>query len=259
MKRPALVFGILLLLLGAAFWWLMKNDDLSGPGEEGLLVHCAAGLRKPMTEIARQYEEQFGVEVHLQFGGSGALVSQLELAGGDLYLPADQSYIDLAREKGLVEDAFAAACLTAGMVVAEGNPKGLKELADLSRTDLKISLAEKSASVGQFTWMVLEQEELLDEMISNVVVTKPTVNAIVQDVAIGAVDVTLAWDAVAGSSPEVEWIAVPEFSKRVRRASVGVLTSSKNTAGALHLAQYITARDQGRKVFQEQGFEWGLE
>ncbi|MEJ6829956.1 MAG: substrate-binding domain-containing protein, partial [Akkermansiaceae bacterium] len=102
MKRPLVVLMALLLILGAAFWWLVGSDDESAAGKGDLLVHCAAGLRKPMTEIARDYEEEFGVKVNLQFGGSGALESQLQVAGGDLYLPADQGYIDSVREKGLL-------------------------------------------------------------------------------------------------------------------------------------------------------------
>lgn len=254
MKRPALVLGILLALLGGALWWLVGGDDQKEPGKEDLLVHCAAGLRRPMSEIARQYEEDFGVTVNLQFGGSGALASQLEVAGGDLYLPADQTYIDSAREKGLLKEAMPVASLTAGMVVTKGNPRGLKELSDLGKEGLKISLAEKSASVGKFTWKVLEKEGLLAKVSPNVVVTKPTVNAIVEDVATGAVDVSLAWDAVAGNFAEVEWIAVPEFSKRAKRASIGVLTSAKDATRALHFARYVTAKNRGRKMFREMGF-----
>jgi molybdenum ABC transporter molybdate-binding protein len=207
-----------------------------------------------MSEIARQYQEEFGVKVNLQFGGSGALASQLELAGGDLYLPADQSYIDSAREKGLMKEAIPVALLTAGLVVPKGNPRGLTTLSDLGKEGLKISLAERSASVGRFTWNVLEEEGLLARVNPNVVVTKPTVNAIVEDVATGAVDVSLAWDAVAKNFSEVEWLAVPEFLKRAKRASIGILTSSKDAKRALHFARYVTARDRGRKVFQEMGF-----
>tara|TARA_S200000501_G_C20862136_1_gene760313 strand:+ start:1671 stop:3155 length:1485 start_codon:yes stop_codon:yes gene_type:complete len=254
MKRSVLTIGILLVLLGGAFWWLTNDNDRDGPGSADLLFHCAAGLRKPMSEIARQYEEEFGVKVNLQFGGSGALASQLELAGGDLYLPADQSYIDSAREKGLMEEAIPVALLTAGLVVPKGNPRGLTTLSDLGKEGLKISLAERSASVGRFTWKVLEEEGLLARVNPNVVVTKPTVNAIVEDVATGAVDVSLAWDAVAKNFSEVEWLAVPEFLKRAKRASIGVLTSSKDAKRALHFARYVTARDRGRKVFQEMGF-----
>jgi molybdenum ABC transporter molybdate-binding protein len=254
MKRSVFTIGILVVLLGGAFWWLTNDNDRDGPGSADLLFHCAAGLRKPMSEIARQYQEEFGVKVNLQFGGSGALASQLELAGGDLYLPADQSYIDSAREKGLMKEAIPVALLTAGLVVPKGNPRGLTTLSDLGKEGLKISLAERSASVGRFTWNVLEEEGLLARVNPNVVVTKPTVNAIVEDVATGAVDVSLAWDAVAKNFSEVEWLAVPEFLKRAKRASIGVLTSSKDAKRALHFARYETARDRGRKVFQEMGF-----
>ena len=254
MKRSVFTIGILVVLLGGAFWWLTNDNDRDEPGSADLLLHCAAGLRKPMSEIARQYEEEFGVKVNLQFGGSGALASQLELAGGDLYLPADQSYIDSAREKGLMKEAIPVALLTAGLVVPKGNPRVLTTLSDLGKEGLKISLAERSASVGRFTWKVLEEEGLLASVNPNVVVTKPTVNAIVEDVATGAVDVSLAWDAVAKNFAEVEWLAVPEFLKRAKRASIGVLTSSKDAKRALHFARYVTARDRGRKVFQGMGF-----
>lgn len=254
MKRPLVLIISLLGVLGAALWWLVRDQDESKPGQRDLLVHCAAGLRKPMAEIARCYEEEFGVRVNLQFGGSGALESQLEVAGGDLYLPADLSYLDSVREKGLLEESIPVALLTAGMVVPKGNPEGLEDLRDLGRAGLKISLAERSASVGKFTWSVLEKEGLLDVVRPNVVVTKPTVNAIVEDVATGAVDVSLAWDAVAGNFSEVEWIAVPEFSKRAKRAAIGVLTSSRDATRALHFARYVTAKDRGRKIFKERGF-----
>ena len=49
MKRPVFVIGILVVLLGGAFWWLTEDNDRDGPGTEDLLFHCAAGLRKPMS------------------------------------------------------------------------------------------------------------------------------------------------------------------------------------------------------------------
>ena len=242
MKRSVFTIGILVVLLGGAFWWLTNDNDRDGPGSADLLFHCAAGLRKPMSEIARQYQEEFGVKVNLQFGGSGALASQLELAGGDLYLPADQSYIDSAREKGLMKEAIPVALLTAGLVVPKGNPRGLTTLSDLGKEGLKISLAERSASVGRFTWKVLEEEGLLARVNPNVVVTKPTVNAIVEDVATGAVDVSLAWDAVAKNFSEVEWLAVPEFLKRAKRASIGILTSSKDAKRAPQTQDHLLSQ-----------------
>jgi len=255
MKRPVLVLISLLALLAAALWWLVNDQNEILPGRGSLLVHCGAGMRKPMNEIARQYEEEFGVKVILQFGGSGALESQLEVAGGDLYLPADQSYLESVRSKGLLRESMPVTKLSAGIVVPKGNPKGISSLQDLAREGMKISLGEKSASVGKYTWKVLNLEDLLGGIEPNVIVTKPTVNMIVEDVAMGAVDASIAWDAVAKSFPEVEWIPVPEFTKRSKLAGIGVLASSKDATRALHFARYVTSRDRGRKVFSEMGFE----
>ena len=255
MKRPILILFFLLALLGSALWWLANDRNEIERGKGSLLVHCAAGLRRPMSEIARQYEEEFGIKIILQFGGSGALESQLMVAGGDLYLPADQGYVDSVRSKGLIKESMPVAQLSAGIVVPKGNPKGIASLKDLAREGVKISLGEKSASVGKFTWGVLAKEGLLSEVEPNVVVTKPTVNMIVEDVATGAVDAAIAWDAVAKNFPEVEWIPVPEFTKRSKLAGIGVLTSSKDASRALHFARYVTSRERGRKVFVEMGFE----
>ena len=58
-----------------------------------------------MAEIARRYEEAYGVKVMLQYGGSGTLLNNLQLADkGDLYLAADHSYTDIARGKGLIAE-----------------------------------------------------------------------------------------------------------------------------------------------------------
>ena len=104
-------------------------------------MHCAAGLRLPVSEIAERYAQEYGVTVRTQFAGSGELASQLEVAGGDLFLPADVSYIAMTKEKGLVQESIPAAYLTAGMVVAKGNPKNIRTLADLAREDVRVSLA----------------------------------------------------------------------------------------------------------------------
>ena len=72
-------------------------------------------------------------------------------------------------------------------------------------------------------------------------VTKPTVNNVVEDVATGAVDATLAWDEVAGTFPGVEWMPVTEGTPMTVTASLGVLTSAKNREQALHFAKFLTA------------------
>ena len=139
-------------------------------------------------------------------------------------------------------------------MVAEGNAKEVRTLGDLRKEGLRISLGEKSASIGKHTWAVLEEVGLRSVIAPNVVVTKPTVNYVVEDVATGAVDAAIAWDAVARDYDGVEWIAVAEFSQRARRADLGVLKTSGNQERALHFSRYVVAEGGGRVVFDEMGF-----
>ncbi len=254
MTRSTTIVLALLLLLGICGWLLIRDDRTEGLGDAPLLVHCAAGLRIPVSEIAAAYEEEFGIPVRLQFGGSGALESQLEIAGGDLYLPADISYIESTRAKGLLRESIPVATFTAGIVVPKGNPQNLRSLEDLARPGLKLSLADPSAAVGKFTWSVLEKSGHLPQIKPNVVVTKPTVNNIVEDVATGAVDATLAWDAVVNSFPDLDWIPVPEFSSRPKINTIGVLTASSQPTRALHFARFLSSRDRGQAIFAKAGF-----
>ena len=221
-------------MLGVSLWQVTRKSA----SQSSLLVFCAAGLREPVSEIARQYEREFGIPVQLQYGGSGALEAQLELAGGDLFFPADESYIRSAQTKGLVDEVFPVTTLTAGIVVPKGNPKNIRTLADLGREGVRLSMADRSAAIGRVVWPILD---LQARIASNVVVTKPTVNNVVEDVATGAVDATLAWDEVAGTFPGVEWMPVTEGAPMTVTASLGVLTSAKNREQALHFAKFLTA------------------
>src|SRR5262245_60960731 len=69
----ALLTGLLILL---AFNPFSPKDPQ--PASRPLVVFCAAGLRKPVEQAARDYEEEHGVEVRLQYGGSETLLGQIE-------------------------------------------------------------------------------------------------------------------------------------------------------------------------------------
>jgi len=253
MKRPGVVVVILLLTLGGVLFSVSRDGERNA----GLLVFCAAGLRGPMAEIARNYEAETGVPVRLQLGGSGALEAQLEVAGGDLFLPADGSYLESVRKKGLLGNSFPVARMRAGIVVVKGNPKEIMTLADLAKPGTRLSMADGSAAIGKHVRELLAETGELEAVTRNITVTKPTVNNTVEDVATGAVDATIGWDAVARGFSEVEWIEVPAFSERPVDTGIGVLLSSKQPEAAEDFARYVAAEDKGRRVFVKYGFSFG--
>lgn len=72
-------------------------------------------------------------------GSSQGLLSQIEVGGtGDLFLPADASYLELAKAKGIVNEIFPVALIQVGVAVARGNPKQIRTFTYLLREDVRI-------------------------------------------------------------------------------------------------------------------------
>ena len=134
----ALVAVVIVGLVALLAW---PDRDKKSDADAALVLHCAAGLRLPVSAIVASYEKETGRKVQLNFGPSGALEAALEVAGGDLFLPADRSYIDSTKSKGLVDEVLPVAYLTAGVAVAKGNPRQVDALDDLTAQGVKVVLA----------------------------------------------------------------------------------------------------------------------
>ena len=63
------VFVILILLAFLFFRGSEKNKE----AQPELVLHCAAGMRIPVSEIVDRYEDEYGVKVHTHYAGSGEL------------------------------------------------------------------------------------------------------------------------------------------------------------------------------------------
>ncbi len=57
------------VLAGLLLWQTRAPRLASSAGQKPLLVFCAAGLKLPVEAVAREYEQTFGVQVQLQYGG----------------------------------------------------------------------------------------------------------------------------------------------------------------------------------------------
>ncbi len=221
-----------------------------------LTMYCAAGMKPAVEKIAKEYKEAYGVHINLQYGGSGTLLSNLQVAGrGDLYLAADESYIEKAREKGLLEETQPLAYLTPVIAVAADNPKNIQQLSDLYSDKLKVSIANPdAASVGRLTRKILQTAGQWEEFEQYIDVMKPTVNDVANDVKLGAVDAGILWDAVVEQYQELAYISLPEWEQYRQQVTVGVLRSSTNPTEALKFLRYLSARDKGLQTFSGLGY-----
>ncbi len=229
----------------------------SSTEEKTLVLYCAAGIKPPVEKLAREYEKISGVQVEIQYGGSGTLLSGLRIAkSGDLYLAADESYLKEASKLGLIAETQPLAFLSPVIAVKKGNPKNITGIEDFLKEDISFSLGNpEAASVGKYTKKILESHGLWESVKEAATVFKPTVNEVANDIRIGAVDAGIIWDATANQYEELEIVHTKLFDGFTKQVTVGVLSFSKQPTAALGFLRYLSSREFGNPAFQAMGYE----
>lgn len=250
----ALASILAIALLGALLFRVPKTNP-SAPAAE-IVVFCAAGIKPPAEAAAKDYEKEYGIPVQLQYGGSGTLLNNLRIShSGDIYIAADESYIRLAREQGLIAETMPLARQHPVIAVRKGNPKGIRSLDDLARDGVVVALANpEAASVGKLTKVVLEKIGRWAPLEARAKVFKPTVGDVANDVKLGSVDAGIVWDSTVRQYDELEAIPVPELEPHEETVTAAILKTSKHPTAALRFARYLAARDKGLRRFEAMGY-----
>ena len=135
-------------LLSALLYFSSRRETSTN---SELMVYVAAGMKPPFKAALDRYQKEFPVAFRPLYSGSGKLLSQIRASKrGDIYIAADSTYTDEARRLGLVDEVIPLASIRPVIAVARGNPKGIRTVDDLVRSDVKLALANANvASVGR--------------------------------------------------------------------------------------------------------------
>jgi len=257
--KPVVATLLLLgLLVGLLYLPAAPPEKSLGGGspKAPLVVFCAAGLKPPVEAAIHAYEKEFGTPVQIQYGGSGTLLGNLRVAkSGDLFIAADMSFIEMAREHDLVAETIPVASMMPVLAFAKGNPKQIAGIKDLLRADVSVALANpEAAAIGTITKKLLTASGDWEALEGKVKVFKPTVNDVANDLKLGTVDAAVLWDATVRQYPELAAVEVAALRTGGQRVALSVLRSAKDPASALHLARYVAARDKGMLEFERSGY-----
>jgi len=235
-----------------------------------LFMHTAAGLRGPAEKIAAQYEQECGIAIDLQFGGSNTLLNQLQINKfdtSDLLLVADDFYTRQAVSLGLAAETLPIATQRPVIAVRTDSTLAIATLEDLLNESVRVSLPDPDQTAcGKAVKEALEAitiegttlwSKLRDHVTAHGVF-KPTVNDVATDVTLGAVDAGIVWDstvAMPGNRDNLRAINVPIFDTKLEIVSLALLKSSKQRTEALRFARYLAAKDRGLPIFEEFGMQ----
>jgi len=217
-----------------------------------LLLFCGAGLRPPVAEAVERFHEKHGTTIECDYAGTGVLIARIKLSGkGDLYLPGDVHYVNLAAEQGLVRSQQTVCYFVPVIMVRKGNPKSIRSLQDLTREGIKLGLGDpKACAVGRTASKIFEKNGI-DEQQLAVAYRSGTVNELGNHVKLGTLDAAIVWDAVAAQfGDDVEPVAIPVEQNEISTVAVGVLGSSEDPRTAAAFVAFLTS-PEGRAVFRK--------
>jgi molybdenum ABC transporter molybdate-binding protein len=257
--NPALLaFGgsvCLLVILGGLLYWNSLPPGQAS-GAVPLVIHCAAALRAPLEAVQRDYEKETGRTLELRFGPSEALLTALKLQPhGDLFLPADESYVEEARARGLVAEVFSLARMSAVVAVRPGYPGKITAWDDLLADGVRLAQANPdAAAIGKRTRDELRKTGRWEALAKHTAANLGTITEVVNAVRLGSMDVGIVWDAVAAGQRDLTVVKLPELAPVTARVQLAVVKDSTQPTQALEFARYLAAPDKGLAHFRSHGF-----
>ncbi len=251
----AIVIAIVVCLFAISNFHEQSSTPAAGESKGSLMVYCAAGIKKPVAAIAKQYEEDYGVTVQLQYGGTGTLLSQVRVAKqGDIFIAADDGAVADAQKHKAVRESVKLAIQYPVIAVRVGNEKGIKEFKDLLREDVEVAVSNpEAASIGKRTQKA--SGDRWEALKAHVAVMKPTVTELAADLKVGAVDAAVIWNSTVPQFEGLETVEIPEFNDQKDNVTANILEASTQPQAALKFARYLVAPERGGKVFTEKGFD----
>lgn len=227
------------------------------PSAGDLFVHCAAGMRLPVSAMAEAFEKERGVSLQLNYDGSNRLLGQIKLTRkGDVYIAGDTDYMDMALRDGLVASSTSMCYFVPVIMVQKGNPKGVRVLADLIKPGIRVGQGdEKAAAVGRLMPRLLELNGVDREVWKrNVVMETPTVNELGIGIKLGTIDAAVVWDAIAKAyTNEADAIAIEPGRNICPAVGSAVLKTAKNPELARAFLDFMVS-EKGREFLKADGY-----
>jgi len=248
-------FVLLSLLL--LFVFVPWGCDKEGPIP--LTAFVGSASKPAMEEAAAAFEEETGIKVYLNFGGSGTMLSQIELSqSGDLYIPGSQDYIAKAERKGIIDidSLVKIAYLIPVISVQHGNPHNIQALADLALPGLEIGIGNpQSVCLGLYAIEIFEYNDLLEDIAKNIVVNTESCAKTAALLSLKSVDAVIGWGVFHHWDQDNIDTVYIDASQLPRLAYVpGVITEfTEYKENARRFLDFLVS-EEGRQIFQKWGY-----
>ncbi|NLX15260.1 MAG: solute-binding protein [Phycisphaerales bacterium] len=236
-----------------------KQESATQPAADTprLLLFCGAGLQLPVAELVETFNREQSCIIEADYAGSEVLFSRITIRNqGDLYMPGEQSYLDLAVEKDMIESSAVVCYFVPVILVGKGNPKNIATLSDLTRPGVRLGLGdERACAIGQHCKRIFAKNDIpWADVEKNLAFKSMTVNELGIQIQTGALDAVIVWDAVAVQYlKHGEIVTIPPERNIVSSVPIGVLTFSEHKELARQFIAFARS-PAGRDIFQKHNY-----
>jgi len=260
--RKYILALILLMALVMIFLPGCQTTDNTGndtPATKELAVFAGSASKPPLDEAAAAFEKKTGFKVYLTYGGSGTVLSQMELAKtGDVYIPGSPDYMVKAEKKQIIDPATTkiVTYLIPAICVQPGNPQNIQSLADLTKPGLKVGIGNPdSVCVGLYAVEILDSNKLLESVFPNIVTQATSCDTTATLISLKAVDAVMGWSVFQDWDPQhIECILIkPEQLPRLAYIPAAVSTFAKDKVLAAQFIDFLVS-PSGQDIFKKWGY-----
>ena len=262
MLRRYCTLSVLVLVAAPALGACSSDDKTSAtaaasssqaPKASGqITVFAAASLTEAFNDTQSALEtEQPDLSITYNFGGSGMLVTQIQQgAPADVVATADTDTMKKLTDGGQVETSTTFAKNKLEILVAPGNPKQIKGLSDLSRTDLKVVLCDDTVPAGRYAKQALSTAGVTVKPVSK----ESDVKSAVAKVTSGEADATIVYQTdVTAAGSKGEGVVIPDNQNVIATYPIAIVKATKNRDGAAAFVDsVVNGSDQA--ALQKRGF-----
>jgi molybdate transport system substrate-binding protein len=235
-------------------------------GGGDLTVFAAASLTEAFEEIAAELEATNpGLAVTLNFGGSQALVTQIEQgAEADVFASANFAQMEAAKENGSIAgEPVVFVRNKLAIVVPTANPGGIGDPADLAADGVRLVLANPDVPVGRYAREALclmgadpvaYGEGFVEAVAANIVSEEEDVRDVLAKVELGEADAGIVYvsDALVGAEA-VSQIEIPEDVNLIAAYPIAAVAGGDAALAEAFIAYVLSPEGQG--VLTGFGFE----
>jgi molybdate transport system substrate-binding protein len=247
-----LIRYLALLGLGAA---LLTGQPANA---DNLTVFAAASLKNALDDISAKWKESSGGTVAASYASSSTLAKQIEQgAPADVFVSADQQWMDYVDKKSLVEKPHDLLGNRLVLIAARDNPLSLKiepglKLAEIL-ADGKLAVGDPSnVPAGIYAKEALTKLKIWDSVVPKLA-PAADVRAALTLVSRGEAPLGIVYETDAKIDPKVRIVATfPDDSHKPIVYPVAVVKTSKNADAAKFVA-YLSS-PAAQEIFVGYGF-----